>query len=79
MITTNITLLNKFREGDHLVTTVKFEYIGDLNDEIVIDIYHFRPGTEEEVINGINNRAMSERDRLVSQKRIDEILPNIEI
>lgn len=74
---TQITILNAFREGDALITQVRYDYTGELEASITVDIYHFQPSDQEEVDRGIQNRGESEKKKLMSIKKIDQIIDNL--
>jgi hypothetical protein len=76
---TQITLLEKYRMEDHLVTKVQYDFTDEVTSSIVVEIYHFRPTSEVQVEQNIINRGESEKSKLISQQIIDQILPNIEI
>ena len=74
-----VTLLEKYRDNDNLVTKVQYDFTGEITDTIVVMVNHFRPTDEQHVINNINDRGLSEESKLISQKIIDDLLPNINI
>lgn len=71
------TLLEKHREEDNVVTKVQYEFTGEINETIIVDIYHFRPTDAQHVIDNIYGRGQSEESKLIAQKNIDNILPDI--
>jgi hypothetical protein len=76
---TQITILDKFRYEDNLVTQVQYDFDAEINDSIVVNIYHFRPKTELEVEQNIIKRGESEKAKIMAQNLIDQILPNINV
>ena len=76
---TQITILDKFRYEDNLVTQVQYEFDGEVDDVVVVNIYHFRPKSESEVTQNIINRGESEKSKIIAEKLIDQILPNINL
>lgn len=73
------TLLEKYREDDYLVTKVQYDFSGEVNTSLTVIVHHFRPTDEQQVIDNIYGRGQSEEIKLIAQKTIDEILPNINI
>ena len=73
------TILEKYREEDTLVTKVQYDFTGDITDTVTVMVYHFRPSDEQHVIDNIYGRGLSEELKLIAQKTIDEILPNINL
>jgi hypothetical protein len=76
---TQITILDKFRYEDNLVTQVQYEFDGEIDDTIIVTIYHFRPKSEAEVEQNIINRGESEKSKIIAQNLIDQILPNVNL
>ena len=76
---TQITILDKFRYEDNLVTQVQYDFDVEINDSIIVSIYHFRPKSELEVEQNIINRGESEKAKIMAQNLIDQILPNISV
>jgi hypothetical protein len=74
-----VTLLEKYRDSDNLVTKVQYDFTGEVTDTIIVTVNHFRPTDEQHVINNINDRGLSEESKLIAQKIIDDLLPNINI
>lgn len=73
------TILEKYREDDNLVTKIQYDFSGEVNTSTVVLVYHFRPTDEQHVIDNIYGRGQSEEIKLIAQKTIDEILPNINL
>lgn len=71
------TLLEKYREEDNVVTKVQYDFTGEVNQTITVSVYHFRPTDAQHVIDNIYSRGQSEESRLIAQKNIDNILPDI--
>ena len=76
-ITTQTTIIRSYNVEDTLITEVRYDYAGDLEDSVTVEIYHYRPETQEDVDMGIFNRGESEKARLLSLKRIEQILNNL--
>jgi hypothetical protein len=76
-ITTQTTIIRSYNVEDTLITEVRYDYTGDLEDSVTVEIYHHRPETQEDVNMGISNRGESEKARLLSLKRIEQILNNL--
>ena len=78
-IDTQITILKSFateENPDILITEVRYDYTGDLEESITVEIYHYHPLDEEQVMISISNRGESEKTRLVAIKRVADILNN---
>lgn len=71
------TLLEKYREEDNVVTKVQYDFTGEVNQTLIVSVYHFRPIDAQHVIDNIYSRGQSEESRLIAQKNIDNILPEI--
>lgn len=71
------TLLEKYREEDNIVTKVQYDFTGEVNQTLIVSVYHFRPTDAQHVIDNIYSRGQSEESRLIAQKNIDNILPDI--
>ena len=67
-------ITDKRREEDLLATDVVIQFTGDINQEVVTTVYHFRPETVEEVENNIENRIVTERDKIIAKQKIDELI-----
>ena len=67
-------ITDKRREEDLLATDVIIQFTGDINQEVVTTVYHFRPETVEEVEYNIENRIVTERDKIIAKQKIDELI-----
>lgn len=77
-ITWTYEIINKSREGDdHIVTGVTVQFDGDITDNVTIFIHHYRPTSKDDVLTGIENRIITERDRIVSRNAMDKILSEL--
>jgi hypothetical protein len=45
-------------------TTVEYDFDGQI---VVVEVAHFMPESEESIVAGIKNRAVSEQNRLLSE------------
>jgi hypothetical protein len=73
------TLLEKYRDDDTLVTKVQYDFYGDVTGTTIVNVRHFRPSGEQHVLDNINDRGLTEESRLIAQKAIDDLLPNINV
>ena len=71
------TLLEKYREEDNVITKVRYDFTGEVNESLEVIIYHFRPTDAQHVIDNIYGRGQSEELKLITQKNIDSFLPDI--
>lgn len=71
------TITDKRREEDLLVTDITIQYTGDITQEVITSVYHFRPETVEEVDLNIENRIITERDKLLAKQKIDELITEL--
>ncbi|NBP01605.1 MAG: hypothetical protein EBU90_16020 [Proteobacteria bacterium] len=76
-ITWTYEIINKSREDDHLITEIDLQFDGDIQDKVILSVYHFRPQTKNDVLAGIENRIITEKDRLVGYKTIDKIISEL--
>lgn len=77
MINSTYTLDNKYAEGDHLITTITIQYTGDINENVTTNVYHFRPQTIDEVEQNIQNRIISEKDRIIARNNIERLISEL--
>lgn len=68
------TILNKFIEGDALVTDVTIQFSGDITEEVKVSIYHFQPQSVEEVEANIENRIITERSKIEARGIMQQII-----
>ena len=77
MINSTYTLDNKYADGDHLITTITIQYTGDINENVTTNVYHFRPQTIDEVEQNIQNRIISEKDRIIAKNNIERLISEL--
>lgn len=68
------TIVNKYIEGDALVTDISIEFTGDINETVVTSVYHFQPQSVEEVEANIENRIVTEENKIIGRQKIQEII-----
>jgi hypothetical protein len=73
-ITYSYTVNEKYREEDHLVTDITIQFAGDITNEVNTVVYHFRPETVEEIEQNIDNRIITERDKILAQQKIEQLI-----
>jgi guanylate kinase len=73
-ITHTYTINNKYLEGDALVTDISVQFAGDIMDLIDVVIYHFLPQSVEEVENNIENRIVTEKDKIIARQVTEQVL-----
>ena len=73
-ITHTYTINNKYLEGDTIVTDVSIQFAGDITDLIDVVIYHFLPQSVEEVENNIENRIVTEKDKIIARQVTEQVL-----
>lgn len=71
------TITDKRREEDLLVTDITIQFTGDITEEVLTTVYHFRPETVEEVEMNIENRIDTEKDKVLAKQKIDEIITEL--
>ena len=71
------TIIDKRREDDLLLTDINIQFTGDITEEVITTVYHFRPETVEEVDQNIENRIVTERDKLIAKQIIDQIITEL--
>ncbi len=62
-------------QDEHLFTTVAYEIDGKV---VEVEVANFRPATEADVIQAIENRELSEQVKLVAVETIKEVAKEIE-
>ena len=77
MINSTYTLDNKYSDGDHLITTITIQFTGDINETVSTSVYHFRPETVEQVYQNIENRIITERDRIIARNNIERLITEL--
>lgn len=70
-------ITDKRREEDLLVTDITIQYTGDITQEVITSVYHFRPETVEEIDLNIENRIITEREKLIAKQKIDELITEL--
>jgi hypothetical protein len=65
---------NKYLEGDALVTDISVQFSGDITDLIDVVIYHFLPQSVEEVEINIENRIVTEKEKLLARQVTEQVL-----
>jgi hypothetical protein len=73
-ITHTYTINNKYLEGDSLVTDVSIQFAGDITDLVNTVVYHFLPQSVEEVDNNIENRIVTEKDKILARQVTEQVL-----
>jgi hypothetical protein len=73
-ITHTYTINNKYLEGDALVTEVSIQFSGDITDLVDVAIYHFLPQSVEEVEGNIENRVITEKDKIIARQVTEQVL-----
>ena len=68
------TIIDKRREEDVLATDIAIQFTGDITEEVTTTVYHFRPETVEEVELNIENRIVTEKDKLFAKQKIDDLI-----
>ena len=76
-ITSSFTITNKYRQDDLLITYITIEFTGDITATVETNVYHFRPETVEEIDANIENRIVTEREKILAQQKIDVLIENL--
>lgn len=69
-------ILNTRTVGETLFTEVEYDFDGTI---VTVDIPHFMPGTSQDVINNIINRATSEQVKLQAIENLPTVIENLPI
>lgn len=78
MATTHIyTITGKRIEGDALVTDVEIQFSGDITEIVNTSIYHFQPQTVEEVEANIENRIVTELNKIIARNIMEQIITEL--
>jgi hypothetical protein len=64
-------------EEDLLATDITIQFTGDITEEVSTTVYHFRPETVEEVEANIENRIVTEKDKILAKQKIEQILSQL--
>jgi hypothetical protein len=67
-------IIDKRIEEDLLATDITIQFTGDITQEVITTVYHFRPETVEEVEANIENRIITEREKILAKQKIEEII-----
>ena len=76
-INSTYTIIDKRREDDLLATDISIQFTGDITEEVLTTVYHFRPETVEEVDANIDIRVAAEKDKLLAKQKIDQLIENL--
>jgi guanylate kinase len=76
-ITHTYVINNKYLEGDSLVTDISVQFAGDITDLIDVVIYHFLPQSVEEVEINIENRIVTEKEKLLARQVTEQVLNDL--
>ena len=76
-INSTYTIIDKRREDDLLATDISIQFTGDVTEEVLTTVYHFRPETVEEVDANIDIRVAAEKDKLLAKQKIDQLIENL--
>lgn len=76
-ITHTYIINNKYLEGDALVTDISVQFSGDFTDLVDIVIYHFLPQSVEEVETNIENRIVTEKEKLLARQVTEQVLNDL--
>jgi len=63
------------RGEDTLVTLVQYVYTGSFVDSLTVEVQHYRPTSDAQVLASITARGASEKARLQAAPIIDAIIP----
>ena len=64
-------------EEDLLATDITIQFTGDITEEVSTTVYHFRPETVEEVEANIENRIVTEKDKIFAKQKIEQIISQL--
>lgn len=73
MVSTTFKILDKkedINENQDKTVTTKVEYTFDEKDIVTVEISHFNPQSDDDIIIGINNRSVSERRKFYGEIKI---------
>jgi hypothetical protein len=76
-INSTYTIIDKRREDDLLATDISIQFTGDITEEVLTTVYHFRPETVEEVDTNIDIRVAAEKDKLLAKQKKDQLIENL--
>lgn len=70
----NYTIKSKRQVDDNLFTTVEYNFD---ETKVLVEVAHFQPQSEEEIITGIENRGLSEERKFTATQKISELINKI--
>lgn len=70
----NYTIKSKRQVDDTLFTTVEYNFE---ETKVLVEVAHFQPQSEEEIITGIKNRGLSEEMKFLATQKISELINKI--
>jgi len=59
------------------VTDVSIQFAGDITDLVNVAIYHFLPQSVEEVEGNIENRIVTEKDKILARQVTEQVLNDL--
>jgi hypothetical protein len=71
------TILDKRREDDLLATDISIQFTGDITEEVLTTVYHFRPETVEQIESNIDIRIAAEKEKLSAKQVIDNLITQL--
>jgi hypothetical protein len=71
------TIVNKYIEVDALVTDVEIQFSGDVTETVNTSIYHFQPQSVEEVEANIENRIITELNKIIARNVMQQIITEL--
>lgn len=71
------TILDKRREDDLLATDISIQFTGDIIEEVLTTVYHFRPETVKQVEANIKIRIAAELEKLSAKQAIDDLITQL--
>lgn len=74
MTNSSYVIDNKFLDNDYLITNITIQFTGDVNEEVKTSVYHFRPETVQDVEQNIQNRIVSELDKIIARNNIERLI-----
>ena len=71
------TIIDKRIEGDALVTDVDIQFSGDITETVNTSVYHFQPQSVEEVEANIENRILTELNKIIARNVMQQIITEL--
>jgi len=71
------TITDKRIEGDAVVTDISIEFSGDITETVNTVVYHFQPQSVEEVEANIENRIVTELDKIIARNVMQQIITEL--